>query len=253
MKKDLYTDTGLNCVPPMAASSKSSQRGKNVVIALLTLWSIISLIIIVVWATSPGMKSVAQCNKDLTDAQVRMEGCMNMWEKDKIALEEKVEREREEKDRKSVEIMLLLGRLNATNASLEECRQETVVLMGNISALQDDNEQLRQTEANLTAQIRLQQDHIELVQQNLTQAFHKTESCLSLKTAAESQMLAAQSQTRACESQQQYLQRQLAKCKPDSARSASDNLSPRWGNGWFDSKHRGPGWGQSPDGLMTAV
>lgn len=44
---------------------------------------------------------------------------------------------------------------------------------------------------------------------NLTQAVHQTETCLSLKAAADSQMLAAQSMTKACESKQQYLEKQL--------------------------------------------
>ncbi|KAJ4921211.1 hypothetical protein JOQ06_019469, partial [Pogonophryne albipinna] len=56
-------------------------------------------------------------------------------------------------------------------------------------------------------------NHIEALQQNVTEAGHQTESCSSLRAAAESQMLAAQSQTRACESRQQYQQKQLQKCK----------------------------------------
>lgn len=43
-------------------SSKSSGTCCNLVMALLTLWSMVSLIVIVVWATSPHMKGVAQCN-----------------------------------------------------------------------------------------------------------------------------------------------------------------------------------------------
>lgn len=43
-------------------SSKSSGTCCNLVMALLTLWSMVSLIVIVVWATSPHMKGLAQCN-----------------------------------------------------------------------------------------------------------------------------------------------------------------------------------------------
>ncbi|CAK6983811.1 uncharacterized protein si:ch211-1a19.3, partial [Scomber scombrus] len=85
--------------------------------------------------------------------------------------------------------------------------------MGNISALTEEVEQLRQTETNLTAQLRLQEDHIEILQLNLTQVQHQTESCISLKAAAHSQMLAAESQTKACESNQLFLNKQLQKCK----------------------------------------
>ncbi|XP_059197803.1 uncharacterized protein si:ch211-1a19.3 [Centropristis striata] len=197
----------------MAAASKSSQTAKNVVIALLALWSVISLVVIVVWSTSPDLKSAAQCRLELQDKTEKLEGAKVVWGQNKVALEEMVEASREEQARQRSSILLLLGHLNATNATLEECRHDNVVLNGNISALQEAVEQLRQTEANLTAIIDLQEDRIDLLQQNVTLAVHETESCFSLKAAAESQMLAAQSQTRACQSQQQYLQKQLQKCK----------------------------------------
>uniref|UniRef100_A0A665U6N6 Uncharacterized protein n=1 Tax=Echeneis naucrates TaxID=173247 RepID=A0A665U6N6_ECHNA len=110
----------------MAASSKSSQKAKNVVICLLTLWSLISLIIIVVWATSPDWKGAAQCNAELRDAKEKLVGSRSMWEQNKKALEEKVEKERNEVERRAAEILLLLGHLNATNTSLVDCRQEVV-------------------------------------------------------------------------------------------------------------------------------
>ncbi|KAF0041577.1 hypothetical protein F2P81_005109 [Scophthalmus maximus] len=114
-----------------------------------------------------------------------------------------------------------------------------VVLNVNISVLQEEVEQLRQAEVNLTAQLGLKEDHIDALQQNLTQASHQTESCFSLKDAAQSQMAAAQTQTRACQSNQQYLNKQLQKCKavdsqqtspeehqtPDDDKSASPPLA----------------------------
>ncbi|XP_019965332.1 rootletin [Paralichthys olivaceus] len=197
----------------MAAPSKSSQKAKNVAIALLALWSIVSLIVIVVWATSPDLKSSAQCRAELQDIREKLEGAKVVWGKDRVALEEKVEKEREEQVRLTANNVLLLGRLNATNTSLEECRQENVVLNANISFLLEEVERLLQTETNLTTQLGLKEDHIDALQQNLTQASHQTESCFSLKEAAQSQMVAAQIQTKACESNQQYLQKQLHKCK----------------------------------------
>uniref|UniRef100_A0A3B4VDG4 Si:ch211-1a19.3 n=1 Tax=Seriola dumerili TaxID=41447 RepID=A0A3B4VDG4_SERDU len=193
----------------MAASSKSSQKAKDVVLALLLLWSLVSLIIIVVWSTSPDWKGVAQCNKELQGTKEQLKMSTVTWNNNKVALEEKVEKTREEVEHKTAEIMLLQTHLNATNASLEECRQENVGLNKNISVLQENVEQLRQTEANLTAQLSQQEDHIDALQNNLTQAFHQTKACLKLQEAAKNQMFAAQSQTKACESQQQYVQKQL--------------------------------------------
>ncbi|XP_075935213.1 uncharacterized protein LOC142935031 [Anarhichas minor] len=197
----------------MAASSKSSQTAKNVVLALLAFWSLVSLIIIVVWGTSPDLKSSAVCRAELQEVTEKMEGAKVVWSKNKVALEELLEEARQDQDRQRVQNLLLLGRLNATNATLEESRQENAVLNRNISVLLESVQQLRQTEVNLTAQIALQEEHMEALQQNLTEAGHLTESCSSLRAAAESRMLAAQSQTRACESRQQYLHKQLLKCQ----------------------------------------
>lgn len=103
----------------MAASSKTCLTGKNAAIALLALWSVVSLIVIVVWATSPDPKSSAQCCAELEKEKL-------VWDKNKVALEELVEEAREKQDRQRDEILQLLGRLNATSAMLEECRQEKV-------------------------------------------------------------------------------------------------------------------------------
>lgn len=95
-------------------------------LALLVLWSIISLVIIVVWATSPDLKSSAQCRAELQEANVKLEGANVVWKKNKQALEELVETEREKQEQQRAEILLLLERLNATNVTLEECLQEKV-------------------------------------------------------------------------------------------------------------------------------
>ncbi|KAF7202889.1 uncharacterized protein si:ch211-1a19.3 [Nothobranchius furzeri] len=197
----------------MAADPKGSSKVKNVVMCLLAIWFVASLIVIVVWATSPDLKGSAQCRSDLRNAEEQLEGAKVVHNKDRVALEELVREAREGQERLRGEILLLLGRINSTNASLEECRQENVVLSWNVTALQEGVEQLQQKEANLTAVLGLREDEIEVQQHNLTQAAHHTESCFSLKAAAESQMLAAQSQMKACESREQYLQKQLQKGK----------------------------------------
>lgn len=110
----------------MAANPKSSQKVKNGVIALLALWSIISLIVIVVWATSPDLKGAAQCRSELQEATEKLEGAKVVYNKNKEALERMVEEEREKLAQQRAEYLLLLGQLNATNATLEECQRENV-------------------------------------------------------------------------------------------------------------------------------
>lgn len=201
----------------MAGSSKSSQKGKNIALALLAIWSIVSLVVIVVWATSPDLKSSTQLRTELQETREKLEGAKVLHQKNQEALEERVRRAEDEQERQRQHGLLLLGLLNATNATLDECRADKVILMGNISALEEQVEELRQTEANLTTLLGLKEDHIDILQQNLTEALLHTNTCYSLKAAAESQMQAAQSQTLACESRQQYAQKQLQKCKADAA------------------------------------
>lgn len=106
--------------------SKSPSRVQNLVLALLALWAVVSIIIIVVWATSPDMKGSAQCRAELRDATEKMEGAKVVFAKDRAALEDLVRGAREDQDRLRGQILLLLGGLNATNHTLEECRQEKV-------------------------------------------------------------------------------------------------------------------------------
>lgn len=110
----------------MAAPSKSSQKAKNVVLALLALWSIVSLIIIVVWATSPDLKPSTQCRAELKELNEKVEEDRVAWSKNKEALEERVLKEMNKVDQQKDEILLLHKRLNGTNAALEECQQEKV-------------------------------------------------------------------------------------------------------------------------------
>ncbi|XP_014876995.1 uncharacterized protein LOC106939190 [Poecilia latipinna] len=194
-------------------ASKNSNKVQKVVMGLLALWSIISIIIIVVWATSPDLKGSAQCRAELREATEKLEGAKVVFNKDRQALEEKTLKALEEQKRLKADILLLLGRLNATNVTLEECQLKNVVLAENVTALQDDVRLLQQREANLTEQLSLQEERIEALQQNLTQAFHETESCFSLKMAAENQKSAAESLTKVCESKRQHLEKQLQKCK----------------------------------------
>ncbi|KAM9479781.1 uncharacterized protein ACWYII_006786 isoform 1-T1 [Salvelinus alpinus] len=202
------------------ASSKSSQTTRNIVIACLALWSVISLIIIVVWATSPDMKSASQCRAELQTLTEKHEGARVVYAKNKAALEEMVEEGHANQTRQLRETERLLERLGQTNVSLDDCRQENVILGGNITVLEKEIEMHKEIEANLTSEITLNQEHIELLQENLTQASHKWASCVALHSAAESQRIAAESQTKACESSKLYLQKQLQKCKRDSGHAS---------------------------------
>lgn len=111
----------------MAAEvSKKSQTVKNGVLGLLALWSIISLVVIVVWATSPDLKGSAECRAALQESTEKLEGAKVVWNKNKIALEELLEAEKQQHEQRRAEIAILLQRLSDINSTLDECRQEQV-------------------------------------------------------------------------------------------------------------------------------
>ncbi|XP_010895835.2 uncharacterized protein si:ch211-1a19.3 [Esox lucius] len=195
------------------ASSKSSQTTRNIVMSLLALWSIVSLIIIVVWATSPDLKSASQCRAELQAQKEKSKGESEVCAKNKTALEEMVKDVRANLTQQISEIERLQQHLNHTNRSLDDCRQEKVILCGNITVLENEIDSHKAIEANLTSEITLHQEQIEVLQENLTQASLKWESCTARHSAAESQRIAAESQTKACESSKLYLQKQIQRCK----------------------------------------
>ncbi|KAJ8408384.1 hypothetical protein AAFF_G00257980 [Aldrovandia affinis] len=197
------------------ASSKSSQTTRNIVIAFLALWSVISLIIIVVWATSPDMKSASQCRAELQALTEKLEGAKVVWTKDRRALEDLVRQGWANQTAQLEEIGALTATLQETNSSLSFCQQESAILYGNITALEKEIEEHEKMAANLTSENFLQKDTIELLQLNLNQTAHQFESSEALRSSAVSQQKAAESKTKACESTKHYIQKQLQRCKND--------------------------------------
>lgn len=109
-----------------AGVSKSSQKVKNVVLGLLLLWSIVSLVVIVVWATSPDLKGSAECRAELQESTEKLEGAKVVWSKNKAALEELLEAEKQKQEQQRAEISVLLLHLSTINNTLDDCRQEQV-------------------------------------------------------------------------------------------------------------------------------
>ncbi|KAJ3599445.1 hypothetical protein NHX12_033408 [Muraenolepis orangiensis] len=205
----------------------SCQTFKAFLVGLLVVWGVASLVIIAVWMSQPETTSVAPCGERLQELTEKLEGAKVVWGQNKVALEEMVEELRENQTRQQEKIQTLVESLALSRRSLEACHQEQVVLNGNISLLEQRVEQQKETAANLTALVSLQREDIETLQQNVTQASHRTASCLSLNMAAESQAMAAQSQTKACDSSKEYLERQLSRCKEHpSSQQTTGSTSP---------------------------
>ncbi|XP_019711343.1 uncharacterized protein LOC109506808 [Hippocampus comes] len=205
-----------------AAGSKSGGMGTGTKAALLALalWSLISLVVIVVWSTSPDLKSSARCRQDLRQSHEKILGAEALWARDKDELERRLAAAHERLERHEAALALLDGRLRLANRTLDACVAREAVLLANISVLREEAALLLQTQLNLTDQLQREEDHAEALQHNLTQSDHRAAACSSLKAAADSLAAAAQTQTRACDADREFLRKQLVKCQ-EAASEAS--------------------------------
>lgn len=111
----------------MAESSSScSKRVQHMVLVLLLLWSVVSLVVIVVWCTSPDLKGAADCRAQLAQRTEQQQAAQERWSKDKEALEEKLMEQQQETQRQGLEVQLLLVQFNQTKEELQECQHEQV-------------------------------------------------------------------------------------------------------------------------------
>ncbi|XP_066503854.1 outer dynein arm-docking complex subunit 1 isoform X1 [Hoplias malabaricus] len=194
-------------------TSKSSQTTRNIVIAFLALWSIVSLIVIVVWATSPDMKGASQCRAELRVLQEKFDREKAVWTDDRQALEHMV---RQSWLNQSLLLNLtaqLKDTINILNESLDMRLKQNAMLHENITWLKSEVELHEAIEANLTANISKQKDLIEDLQLNLTQAQSTLESCTVQNQAAQLLQKAAEKERDTCKTRIQYMEKQLTKCQ----------------------------------------
>ncbi|MCJ8737897.1 hypothetical protein PDJAM_G00029270 [Pangasius djambal] len=215
------------------AASKSSHTMRNIVIIFLALWSIISLIIIVVWATSPDLKGASECNANLKTLKEKFAEEKDIWAKDRHALEELVRQGRTNQSLLLTRMDQLKDQLQKLNQSLDSCLKQKDMLNDNITVLMEEIDLHKAIEANLTAKITQQQDVIELLQYNLTQTLSELESCTDLQKAAQILQTAAEKQTQGCQSSKQFLQKQLEKCKSTPQTSSKNDGPPGPRSGIF--------------------
>ncbi|XP_028299339.1 uncharacterized protein LOC114461455 [Gouania willdenowi] len=192
-------------------SSPSSPLWMKVLLVLLTMWLVASVALIVVWSSKQELNASAGCEQDLEERE-------NL----QLLLYEARQDTENLRERR----VSLLGVLASTNSSLWDSRQENVILRGNISLLEQEVETLRQKEENLTALLQQHQEQVELLVHNVTQTELEVHVCFNLKEAAQSHMTAAQSQTEACRRDQDFLHRQLSKCKLSESHASKPEAPP---------------------------
>uniref|UniRef100_A0A3B4DLY8 Uncharacterized protein n=1 Tax=Pygocentrus nattereri TaxID=42514 RepID=A0A3B4DLY8_PYGNA len=165
------------------------------VVALLALWSMVSLVVVVVWASWPPRVGLQGCRSGLRGLEEKVEGARVVKEKEFRALERELEQSRDNQSRLQLEIELILQSLRLTNTSLTHGLLEQAVLKENLTALESE--------------VAVLETQIFALQMNLTTEEHQLDSCMALGDAARSQQVAAESQRKACESRSRYLNRHL--------------------------------------------
>lgn len=112
------------------AGSKTSHTMRNIVVGLLAIWSIISLIIIVVWATSPDLKGASECNAKLKDLKEKFAEEKKVWDMDRKALEELARQGYTNQSLLLIRIDQLKNTLQSLNQSLDSCMRQNVSVSG---------------------------------------------------------------------------------------------------------------------------
>ncbi|XP_076151882.1 uncharacterized protein LOC143135034 [Alosa pseudoharengus] len=197
----------------MARSSKSSQNTCNFLLAFLALWSMTSLVVIIVWATWPYMRSLSQCEAARQTAVEKIEGARVVREKDEGVLRAQLSSSSENQTALRRELGIIMERLRETNVSLMDSLQEKEALKENITTLKSDVEMHMTLQKNVSSVLVWQEAHIDTLQANLTWSLHQWDSCNALISAAKSQQVAAESQNKACKSTTAYISKQLNACR----------------------------------------
>ncbi|XP_076880855.1 uncharacterized protein LOC143528826 [Brachyhypopomus gauderio] len=214
-------------------SSRSSNVAHSILISFLALWSIVSLIVIVVWATSPDMKGASQCRSELQALQEKADKDGLNWASDRRAMTNMVMEGRANQTLLLNQTLQLREQVRLLNESLNFCLEENAILNENITSLENETKVLKEIEANLTAKISQQQDLIEDLHHNLTQTASKLKACAGLNDAAQILKQTAETETEACQNSQQYLEKQLSKCKRTSDPKGLGAPGPRSGIAWL--------------------
>uniref|UniRef100_A0A8C1UGY3 Si:dkey-57k2.6 n=1 Tax=Cyprinus carpio TaxID=7962 RepID=A0A8C1UGY3_CYPCA len=195
------------------ARSNSAQNACNWIMALLALWSMVSLIIILVWATWPPLAGVTQCREAQRALIEKMEGAKVMKEKEQAVLKSALKLSLENQTKLQEELGNLLEGQRTTDASLTDSLRlkvsEKLILKKNLTALENQRFMHQSEHARLFSELAQQEALSEILWVNLTSESHHLDSCAALQDAARSQQVAAESQRKACESETAYLDKQV--------------------------------------------
>ncbi|XP_057189076.1 uncharacterized protein LOC130553882 isoform X2 [Triplophysa rosa] len=196
----------------MMARSNSTQNTFKWILAVLTLWSMVALIIIVVWVTWPPKASIEQCQAEQQALIEKKEGAKVVKEKEQRVLNSTLKLSFENQTELQEELEIILESKREIHASLTESMQLQTILKQNVTALENKSILLENTHHRLSSELAQQQDLIETLWVNLSSEAHHLDSCEALRVAANSQQMAAESRRKACQATAIHLAKQRENC-----------------------------------------
>ncbi|XP_055057667.2 uncharacterized protein [Misgurnus anguillicaudatus] len=195
------------------ARSSSAQNTYKWVTAFLMLWSMASLIVIVVWVTWSPKASIEQCRAEQQALIKEMEEAKVVKENEENDFKSTLKLSSENQTELQEELETIHKDQRETKASLAESLNLRMTLKKNLTALENIRILHLDEYKGLSSMLAQQQALIETLWMNVSSEAHHLDSCAALRDAANSQQMAAESQRKACQTQTTYLAKQLENCR----------------------------------------
>ncbi|XP_063076208.1 uncharacterized protein LOC134466240 isoform X1 [Engraulis encrasicolus] len=200
----------------MAGPPKSPRSNAcNLLLSSLGLWSCVSLVVIIVWATWPSTRDHNHrlCEAAKQTAIEKCAGVMAFRDRDRRAFEEQLDSSRQAQASLKAELEAVAGRVEEAEVALLTSLQKKETMKDHIATLETAIETHMAQQKNLSSIQASQTAHTHSLQTNLTWNIHHCASCEALVSAANSGQMAAESQNKACISANKYLTKRLNTCR----------------------------------------
>ncbi|KAG9343640.1 hypothetical protein JZ751_013810 [Albula glossodonta] len=105
------------------AGSEYGRTARDVLVACLALWSVTSLVVIAVWRTSPGVRSMERCKAELHRARGRLEEARAEWGRRREELQDLLRKSAQNQTHLRRQADQLTQSLRNSDASVSRCLQ----------------------------------------------------------------------------------------------------------------------------------
>ncbi|KAI1882654.1 hypothetical protein AGOR_G00237110 [Albula goreensis] len=194
------------------AGSEYGRTARDVLVACLALWSVTSLVVIAVWRTSPGVRSMERCKAELQGARGRLEEARAEWGRRREELQELLRKGARNQTHLHRQADQLTQSLRNSEASVRSCLQGRATINESISKLEKSIETQKNIETNLRTEISAQEGRIEMLRTNITRTYSSQGLCETELRSTVVLQREAESRRDDCEMQQRHLSKLFFEC-----------------------------------------